>query len=153
LAKDASLLPIRHRFEPPRERPGPSLSPYSLQGVEGEFCELQFCELRMYGVLRSSPHVSNAQATAKIRYLGDVLERTSLIRCLLIQAGRGLEPHLGKSGHLGGVGSQWCNRLYRVEPPIIRGGKGRDRRALFASYLTYALPKTLRPTKATEERS
>jgi hypothetical protein len=89
----------------------------------------------------------------KIHYLGDVLERTSLIRCLLIQAGRGLEPHLGKSGHLGGVGSQWCNRLYRVEPPIIRGGKGRDRRALFASYLTYALPKTLRPTKATEERS
>jgi hypothetical protein len=29
------------------------------------------------------------------------------------QAGRGLVPRLGKSGHLGGVGSQWCNRLPR----------------------------------------
>ena len=33
--------------------------------------EVEFCELRVDGVLRSSPHARNAQATAKIVTLGD----------------------------------------------------------------------------------
>src|SRR5215204_2050715 len=40
LPKDASLLPDRHRFEPPRERPGPSFRPYAAECVEGEFSEV-----------------------------------------------------------------------------------------------------------------
>ena len=58
-----------------------------------------FTHLPSRWILGSSLPASNAkqrQATANIRYLGDVLERTSLIRYLLIQAGRGLEPRLGK---------------------------------------------------------
>jgi len=42
---------------------------YSPNVGEGKFCEVG---LRLYGVLRSSLHASNAQATERIRHLADV---------------------------------------------------------------------------------
>src|SRR5215208_5217870 len=33
----------------------------------------------------------------------------------LVQADRGVEPSPAEVGHLGGVGSQWCNRLPQEE--------------------------------------
>jgi hypothetical protein len=50
------------------KRPCPSSGPYSPKFVEGKFSEVG---LPLYGVLRSSPHARNAQATAKIVQLGD----------------------------------------------------------------------------------
>jgi hypothetical protein len=58
----------------------------------GCFGEGYFCELPLYGVLRSSLPASNAQATAKIAHLGDVKiahlgevpARTRLLGCLLV---------------------------------------------------------------------
>src|SRR5215203_47947 len=56
------------------------------------------------------------QATAKIRRLGDVPERTLLLPCSPT-AVRGSEACPGEGGHLWGVESQWCNRLYRAGIP------------------------------------
>src|SRR5215212_1488276 len=57
---------------------GPVASSYSPECVEGGFSEV---ELPLYGVLRSSLHASNAQATAKIVTLGDVPPVARLVRC------------------------------------------------------------------------
>src|SRR5215211_5558452 len=53
-----------------------------------------------------------------------------------------LNPVLWKLGTQKGLGSQWCNRL----PSISQedgGGRGCDRHAGFASYLTDVSPRTL----------
>src|SRR5215212_2326475 len=89
------------------------------------------------GVLRSSLPASNAQATAKIRCLGDVPERTILVRCLL-RASRSPEPRPAEGGHLGACGASGATGCFRYLPTQIRGGRGRrDRCALFATYLTH----------------
>jgi hypothetical protein len=49
---------------------------------------------------------SQQQATARMGYVRTVLEQTSLVRCWLVHACRGLEPRIGEGGHIGGVGSQ-----------------------------------------------
>src|SRR5215211_7794958 len=60
-------------------------------------------------------------------HLDDTPEHTSLVKFLLVQADRGLEPRPKEGGYPGGVGSQWCNRL----PHDLQGGCARMKRIVF----------------------
>src|SRR5215208_6372893 len=77
---------------------------YSPNLVEGEFCEL-----RLYRVLRSSLPVSNAQATPKIRHMEDAPGASCLLtwRCCTTRRGLFTPPLLRKEGarssRLGGM--------------------------------------------------
>jgi hypothetical protein len=62
-------------------------------------------------VLRELPEGMTVVKRQIIRYVRYVLEYTSLVLCFLVQACRGFEPRFGEGGHIGGVGSQLCNRL------------------------------------------
>jgi hypothetical protein len=48
----------------------------------------------------------------------------------LVQADRGFEPSPAEVGHLGGVGSQWCNRLPQEEGGRDEGGTEGSCRAM-----------------------
>src|SRR5215203_4008358 len=93
-------------------------------------------ELRPNGVLRSSLPASNAQATPKIRCLGDVPYLTILVR-YLPRASRSPEPRPAEGGHLGACGASGATGCLRYLPTEIRGGRGRGRYALSGSYLTH----------------
>ncbi len=76
--------------------PGPSLSHYSLQCVEGKVCE---GELRVYGVLRSSPCTAQ-EATQYALVIATIVRRCDHV-ALKLHRGPPTLPHSDVEGYPG----------------------------------------------------
>src|SRR5687767_11797079 len=101
-----------------------------------KFAFWAFCELRLYGVLRSSPYSPQGPA---IHHLVKILQlRDAPSLPLWCHGGRrsfkhkveALNPALRKLGTQEGLGSQWCNRLPFI-PQEVGGERGCGRGMCF----------------------
>src|SRR5215203_1884093 len=93
------------------------------------------------------------QATAKMRCLGDVPNLTILLRYLPTRAGRGPEPRPAQrrwapKGAWGASSATGC----LLSPCGHKGGRSRDRSALFAIYLTHPPLLTLTYARKRKDR-
>jgi hypothetical protein len=128
---------VRCDDSPYDEAARPSLRTFHTAS-EGKFYEV---ELPLYGVLRSSPHARNAQATAKIVTLGDTLaaigaytafvtwpalrlrEGAGPLPALLARSGLAAQPTTGPPATKGEAlttGRPGCSAAQEREPPSIQ---------------------------------
>src|SRR5215204_3368109 len=121
LEERANSSTARREEGPGRRSSGPSPCPYSPECVEGVFSEL---ELRVDGVLGSSPHASNPKQ--RQRYAVWVMCRNAQSCYRASQQRSEATKRVPRTwAPVEGVGSQWCNRLYRIDIPWSReGSKG-----------------------------
>ena len=77
------------------------IHPSAWNKISQKFAFWAFSEVRMYRILGESLPAGNAYAQDNPPYVGDIPKHTSLVACLLVKAGRGLEPRPVAGGYSG----------------------------------------------------